>query len=545
MFKLTNHSYEPWFGAIAQCIPSGWTGPKPFAFGLKPGFSLFTPPKPNNRNNIGEENKYMSFTYLSAQCTHASTARWSLEFRIPFGWAALPLEEPGEHSTLTFSWLKEPEHTAVWQERGEPRLRITIALDVREEKRIEVITSRTGKKLGEFDIRYAYVFQVYEIVLNRCDFGLLLEEGLCLRMAEGTSPLWIFANEEPVPELLRPHICLVDEQEHPQPALENLAGVLASMASIQPFSWMEGCVLDGLMDLAEATTDARYLNAVDRHLAHYLNPETIVYEDPRSRPADGKFYGIEATLPMATVAKRMPDHPSVKWLIDFCNAKAKSSTLEGAIMDGNTLSAEGAYTIAYPLAVVSTLTGQKDLAQMSCRQLLIRSERLVNDGTLHLRWFTNGSHAFANWARAHAWYLLGFIRTIRELEQGGLLEQASLTALKDEFVRAAEAALRYRREQSGLWGCFIDQPEIGIDTSGSAGIAAALALGYKHGLLPGQAMTAARDALDKLAEFVTPDGLLRGTAQSNRGGEALQKSDYRVISQMAMGLTGQLIAAVR
>ncbi|WP_437206165.1 hypothetical protein [Planctomicrobium sp. SH664] len=42
---------------------------------------------------------------------------------------------------------------------------------------------------------------------------------------------------------------------------------------------------------------------------------------------------------------------------------------------------------------------------------------------------------------------------------------------------------------------------------------------------------------------LTPDGFLQGASQSNKGGEDLQRSEYRVIYQMGMGLMAQLLAA--
>jgi hypothetical protein len=63
-------------------------------------------------------------------------------------------------------------------------------------------------------------------------------------------------------------------------------------------------------------------------------------------------------------------------------------------------------------------------------------------------------------------------------------------------------------------------------------------------MLPASMRPAARRTLKALEGQLTPDGFLGGVAQSNRGGEALQRGGYRVISQMAMGLMGQLIAAV-
>ena len=63
-------------------------------------------------------------------------------------------------------------------------------------------------------------------------------------------------------------------------------------------------------------------------------------------------------------------------------------------------------------------------------------------------------------------------------------------------------------------------------------------------LMPVTAYDAVKKTLDTLWTCLTPDGLLTGVAQSNRGGEKLQRGSYRVLSQMGMGLMAQLDAAV-
>ncbi len=88
----------------------------------------------------------------------------------------------------------------------------------------------------------------------------------------------------------------------------------------------------------------------------------------------------------------------------------------------------------------------------------------------------------------------------------------------------------------------MDQQDILPDTSGSAGIAAAIAIGVNEKILPAAYQENARKCWKGLLHYITPDGYLKGVAQDNRGGEALQKSDYRVIAQMAMGLMVQLAA---
>jgi hypothetical protein len=50
--------------------------------------------------------------------------------------------------------------------------------------------------------------------------------------------------------------------------------------------------------------------------------------------------------------------------------------------------------------------------------------------------------------------------------------------------------------------------------------------------------------LTALKGSLTADGFLAGVSPSNKGGAAIQRSDYRVIYQMGMGLMAQLLAAL-
>ena len=96
----------------------------------------------------------------------------------------------------------------------------------------------------------------------------------------------------------------------------------------------------------------------------------------------------------------------------------------------------------------------------------------------------------------------------------------------------------------GLWGICCDEPTLTPDTAGSAGIAAALALGAKHGFLASGARDTAEKTLSGLMPHLTSDGFLGGVAQVNKGGESLQRGDYCIIYQMEMGVMAQLIAEV-
>jgi rhamnogalacturonyl hydrolase YesR len=200
------------------------------------------------------------------------------------------------------------------------------------------------------------------------------------------------------------------------------------------------------------------------------------------------------------------------------------------------LSAEGSYTIAYPLSMIAAARNRPDLAAMALAQLQVRRERLWHDGALWLRRYDDERRTFRGWARGTAWYLLGASRSITPLRR-----YVKTDAVEADLRRAADWLLPLQRPD-GLWSCFVEDPHTPADTSGSAGIAAALAHGARLGVLSPAAGAAARRALAALYLRLTPDGLLDGAAQSNRGGEQLQRSDYRVLSQMGMGLLAQLIA---
>lgn len=70
------------------------------------------------------------------------------------------------------------------------------------------------------------------------------------------------------------------------------------------------------------------------------------------------------------------------------------------------------------------------------------------------------------------------MRSLEHLE--GL---ADTTDRKTELRLAADWALRWQRPD-GLWGCFLDDPATLADTSGSDGIAAAVARAAKAGRAP-------------------------------------------------------------
>ncbi len=444
--------------------------------------------------------------------------------RVSFGLDAIPVLPDGILTRLYWSAASSDV---------ESRLRLMIALDVREEVLIEVIALQTEKVIGTLDIRYAYVCQPFEMLLNPEQTASALLDGVGLRMVQGTKALWFFNAVVPETTLFRPHL-LTRAGGAP---LQHFYQRLTSLDSIQPFSWMEGCVLDGLLDLSHSNaTSANAQLSLKAHLEQFIDSKKrLFYEDPQSRPVDDRIYGIEGTLPFAAIAETWPNHRLIEQVVSFWRMRI---TENGAIVDGGTLSAEGSYTIAYPLALIAQQKNDPELLDLALRQLILRRDYLVHENGLYLRYHQDGTRSFRNWARGCAWYMLGLARTLIWLGKDSVTAE-----LRAEFERVAAWIKAYARSD-GLWSCFVDEHEVAVDTSGSAGIAAALALGAKNGLLDESYRVLAAQTFESLQTYLTPDGLLTGVAQSNRGGEALQRSDYRVISQMGMGLMGQLAAAL-
>jgi hypothetical protein len=457
--------------------------------------------------------------------------------RIARGFQARQLDVPGARPVLRWT-APAPSETPLAS-----RLRIAVALDFRAERQVEAVLAGSGARLGVFDIRYAYALQPFELRLDPAQTSAALAEGVALRAGSGELPLWIFddAQGEGEKAFFNPHLLL--EEDVGGGGQTVFVDEMASLVSLQPFGWLEGCVLDGLQDLARSGRVPQAQTALDAHLAHFLDDNgRLVFEDLRNRPSDDAFPGIESTLPVAVIASQRPGHPVVRLAVDFWEARRRDG---GIVCDGGTATAEGAYTVGYPLAVIAARTGREDLARWALRQITTRIELLPKDRDLYLRCPLNGEgRTFRNWARAYAWYMLGLTRTWATLRASSFSALPGMDVLWGEARRITSEALRFR-QPDGLWTCFLDRPETGVDTSGSAGIAAAMAIGVRSGLLPEYLMAPARKAEEALAAYLTPDGLLSGVAQHNAGGEALQTGGYRVISQMGMGLLAQLHAAGR
>lgn len=480
------------------------------------------------------QNPVVNYNYILSRQITAASAQIPDGKRIPFQWPVFFLPASTEDKTTTLHFMDMPASFT------QLSLRLTVALDIREEKLIEVFLPQSGRLLGTIAIKYAYALQPFELQIPVKEALSINREGVGLRMIKGEQPAWFFSNTTRTSlanKGLQPHLLT----STPGKSLSGFYSNLFSLNSIQPFGWMEGCVMDGLYDLFQATGNKQALDALKSHVNLFFNKEKqLVYEDPGSTPADGKIYGIEGTLPFAVMAKLEPGHPSVSLMNTYYLArKAESTTIQD-----KDLTTEGCYTVAYPLAVSAAKSGNKELALLAIEQLQKRQLKLASAEAIYQRIDTNGKRSFCNWGRGVTWYLLGIVRTLAELKQANQFSASEAIAdLEAEFKRAAQWALGHQNKD-GLWYAYIDQPETGVDTSASAGIAAAMAIGIKHKYLPQAITKRINQTISSLHPYLTPDGFLTSVCQVNRGGEALQKNGYRVISQYASGMMAQLLAAL-
>ncbi|NBB21983.1 hypothetical protein GVN20_21680 [Runella sp. CRIBMP] len=411
-------------------------------------------------------------------------------------------------------------------------LRITSATDVREVLVLEVSTAKTGKKIADWDMRFAALLQPFELQIPQEYLQAVFDEGITLKMAKGTKPFWFFKNNhsaKTAPKAYLPHLLVYEKGTNKEAeSSDRWKDRLLSFESLQTFGWQQGIVWDGLLEMSKKSVKAKAV--LTQQLDLYFANNSLVYCNLNNVKTVEKIHTVESILPFAILAQTNPTHPLLKTAIEFCEAHAN---VEGVIADGTgnnrMVKTEECYTVSYPLAVLAKTLNRPDLAQLAIKTLQSRISILEKGTRIYQRGTEQGELFFENWSRGVAWYLLGLVKTLVHLPQSTEKE-----ALKISFQNAVEKVMSYQ-QSNGLWYCFFHMPKTGLETSGTAGIAAALTYGYQNGLLNQNVKEAALKAQKGLLSYMTPDGFLHGTAQVNKGGDTLQQNGFRVISPYTLG----------
>lgn len=414
-----------------------------------------------------------------------------------FGWKSFAIGPPGAPaSVLRGLGSSAPAIT----EDAEYRLRLTNSIDVRDRYTIRV-TTVDDAPVGTFDLRFAGLYQVQEIPLTPAQARAVLARGAVLTMASGPGPVWFFApspEASPQPDPVQlPHILVARNAQSRQQFERRLLGLVM----LQGFGWQSGCVSEGILDLGRTRQSEDLLRAVDRYLNMYFTDEGVFFESPRSHPMRNRVGGIEEPLPWATLGRRHPDHPAIGLGAEFLRTRTDP---QRTVDQGGSLTTEGNYTAAYPTAVLAKVLQSDELASLAQRHLEARKETNVHHGDIYQRGSLKGPDRLRNWCRGVCWYYLGIVRTVHALQ-----DRQAAARWEPEIQRVARLLQKHQRDD-GLWGNFLHDPQSVADTSGSAGLAAALAIAHHAGWLPPEARQAAQRTYEGLTAHLTPDGLLGG-----------------------------------
>lgn len=437
----------------------------------------------------------------------------------PFDWPA--------HLLSTQPLVLRPEKPLNQAKRY--ALRITLALDSRTEFTLRLFRPDYPNEALLIDVRQGGMLQPFQIELPQT----WTNSGKDLRFAlsSNASPAPTILAHSPVvpsghgPVLVEQNVDLSAEEK-----IDALWTFLASPNSLQPFGWCEGCILDALADRAEAGT-LQPTRVLARLRRYFHDDGAIVYWDHLSRRRANAFYGIEAAHPFATLARIAPEHSALPRIADFL---LNHRSADGLIADRGKVTAEGFLVVSYVLAILGKTLDREEWIEIAREQALRRTAILLKNGSICQRVTADGKRHGELWARGVGWFLLGLARTLPILRE---TEHAD-RSLEDAYRAASAIARRYQRPD-GLWNCFLNDPASEPETSGSSAIAAGLALNPL-----GENPACDLDStVDSLVKALTPDGCLTGISQLNKGGDALQRSGYRVMAHFGTGLCGQFLQA--
>ncbi len=446
--------------------------------------------------------------------------------RIPLGMDYFSLDNSQTGLFLNTNWKGKPSSAPTY-------LRLQVAIDTREKDEVEVILAKSGKKIGHLSIWYATALQIFESELS-ASLSEIVSEGIQIRLMNGIKPMFFLASTAENGS----HILLCSDPT--KLSANRNRTMLYSQRSVQPFGWLEGCVLDGLQELYQRKGDKKALSAIRTHLALFLKTDgSLIYEDPIGRPSDNRFNNLEAGLPFSIVAKYAPSHPSMNLFLDYCKTRIGNSKT----VKENTLTAEGCYTIAYPLAAVARELNRPEWYEFALIELEDRIVTLTDADAVYTRaWKNTGVKTYRNWGRGYTWFLLGLIRTAEILQNDSPFKNHKrIEHLREVYTYYAKLALTHQQADHS-WNAYLDLDTTSYDSSATAGLGAALAHGMRIGWLDNFSQQQLQKIRLRLTQNLTPDGLITGICQQNAAGEDLQKSEYRVIAQYVLGLMAHIDA---
>ncbi len=406
--------------------------------------------------------------------------------------------------------------------KGSASFRLTLVSDLNTFQKFSVYT--TGNVLiDSMDLSLGTPFQLVQCKIQEKHVSDVLENGLKVQLKGKGSPVGVITRTEHNLDNFLPHLLMPGSR----PIREEFLDKMASLACLTEYGWQEGCVIDGIARLSETAKDGkRYKQNLEKHLS-------VIFPDDEGINHDYEKIGMEFTSCLAQLALWKPDHPEINHVLDYWKRKTDSM---GVIKNGNKIVAEGNYTVAWPLAVMAQQLNRPELAQEAIHQLRLRRKYLVDEhGAIWLRYnFKTQERTFPMWSRGLTWYVLGLARTLDVLPDPP-------KDLIEELRRATDYLISMQRAD-GMWTVFAGDPETAPETSGTSGVATAMAIGVRRGWLGKDAEASALLAMKGVEKRLTADGFLDGVAEENKGGLQFQRETKGALCNWGMGLFAQLLA---
>lgn len=430
-------------------------------------------------------------------------------------------------------------------EYSRAEISFTTGVELFDTVRISAFVANESEPFGDFVMCNSFSLQPWRLKIDAPTLKKVVRYGLELAVSGGKSDkvhfLKTFRGINAVDANgLLPHL-LIFGNPCEDSAYNVFEDNLYSLNSLNPFGWMEGCLLEGLSDAAQRG-QVRAKKALQAHTEFFFENGSLSFDSYQSRKmSNGAINSLEDLLPFAHLARTMPDNICIarakQWILNYVkNPKRKEFTTEGC------------YTLAYPLMEMARIGNDAKCAEYAIGEILKRDAILRSDiGDVSQRGMLPDKTGLKNWSRGVAWYILGIVKTLQSMRRAGFANVRGANDVK-KALNLVVGRMLGLQTQEGFWYCFADDAATLSEASGTAGIAAGLAIGYLEGLLPEEAATAAKRAVDWFFtaknqdnEYlnITADGFSRNTTQSNRLGDAFQRSGKRVIMQVSSGLIEQ------
>lgn len=439
--------------------------------------------------------------------------------------------------------------------KGKPQLRFFLASEYHGEGSVVAQNLRTDRIVGQCEISYGYALQPFYLDIVHLDAVVDRELFLTLVIGSGQEP------ENSTQGCLEQRVWIVHDDEfggsfvpsltsggQDKGTFDHLIRCLFSPWGLQPFNWISGCVFDGLSDYIRVTEREDLQRLMYGLLEHYFREDgKLVYTGPMSEYRCNELFGIESLLSFAPLFRYGIEHPSIGIFDSFCRENLgedgliidRTSDAEGRFLSDFFVSVEGCYTIAYPLSLRADLLGDSSLLRIAMDQIRLRLPYILKEDVIYQKSSSTGLFYQPDWARAIGWFLLGTAKTLLIVS-----DVLDCTDILNAFTAVAHRAMRFQKDD-GLYSVYIDEIRLHADTSGSAGIATAFALGFQAGFLGAEFLASAEKTRIGLEGRIVKDGFIGSASQLNRGGPDFQRRPFRVFGQYTSGLTLQLLAALK